>query len=103
MKKTLRFQAGVVVLLVGMGVACTRFDFERYNAGTAELWVGGPVQVEQECRRRGTTTLAMDSHILGCTDFESATIISISDPKVIAHEYCHWSRKTASHQLCPMP
>jgi hypothetical protein len=97
--RTLRI---LVVLLVGMLAACAR-DFERYNAGTAQLWIGGRVQVEQECRRRGTATLTMDSHILGCTDFAAATMISISDPRVIAHEYCHWTRQTASHELCPVP
>jgi hypothetical protein len=93
-----------LLLAVGMATSCARFDrFERYNAGTSELWIGGQIQVEQECRRRGTVTLTVDSRILGCTDFATATIISIQDPKVIAHEYCHWSERTASHDICHVP
>jgi hypothetical protein len=94
-----RFQLGLVLLLTL--TSCTRFN--RYNAGTAELWIGGQVNVEQECRRRGAAALVMNSRILGCTDFLDAVIISIADPKIIAHEYCHWSRKTASHEICPEP
>ena len=97
--RTLRI---LVVLLVGILVACAR-DFERDSAGTAQLWIGGRIQVEQKCRRRGTATLTMDPHIVGCTDLAAATMISISDPRVIADEYCHWTRHTASHDLCPVP
>lgn len=97
MKK--RLQLALVVLLTL--ASCARFN--RYNAGTAELWIGGQVSVEQECQRRGAVTLMMDSRILGCTDFFDAVIVSIADPKIIAHEYCHWSKQTASHQVCPEP
>ena len=88
-------------LLAAMAAACAHFV--HYNAGNAELWVGGQLQVEQECKRRGAPTHTKDSRILGCTDFATRTIISIDDPKVIAHEYCHWSRQPASHKICPLP
>jgi hypothetical protein len=93
--------AAVVVFLVGMPAACA--EFERYNAETTEVWVGGQVQVERECQRRGAVAITMDSRILGCTDFATATMISIEDTKVIAHEYCHWSLQTTSHKSCPVP
>jgi hypothetical protein len=91
----------VMLSLVALVASCARFD--RYDAGTAELWIAGQVQVEQECHRRGVVTATMDSRILGCTDFATATIISVVDPEVIAHELCHWTRKTASHEICQLP
>jgi hypothetical protein len=90
-----------LVLVVGLG-ACSRFD--RYNSGTAQLWIGSPLLVERECRKRDpVSALAIYPRLLGCTDFARSTIISVDDPKVIAHEFCHWTRKTASHQECPPP
>jgi len=91
----------VMLSLVALVASCAGFD--RYDAGTTELWIGGQVQVEQECHRRGAVTTTMDFRILGCTDFATATIISIVDPEVIAHEYCHWTRRTASHEICRVP
>jgi hypothetical protein len=93
--------AAVGVLLVGMLAACA--EFELYNAETAELWVCGRVQAERECQRRGAVTSTMDSRILGCTDLATATMIGIGDPKVIAHEYYHWSLQTTSHETCLVP
>jgi hypothetical protein len=91
----------VMLSLVALVASCAHFD--RYDAGTAELWIGGQVQVEQECHSRGVVTATMDSSVLGCTDFATATVISIDDPGVIAHELCHWTRKTVSHEICQVP
>jgi hypothetical protein len=76
--------------------ACSHFS--RYNAGTVELWIGDQQSVQAECVRRGTTWIGRP--ILGCTDFLTSTIVSVKDPKIIAHEVCHWTRGDAGHTTC---
>ena len=92
---------GLALALLGMS-ACTS-HFDRFNLGTAELWIGGRVQVHQECARRGVVTFSNDTKILGCTDFKERLLISVRDPKVIAHEWCHWVTQSDSHEVCPTP
>ncbi len=89
-----------VVLMVSPACAAS---FDRYNIGTAELWIGGQVQVHQECTARGAVTYSNDTKIYGCADFQNQVVISVSDPKIIAHEWCHWATRSDSHDLCPTP
>ncbi len=89
-----------VVLLVSSACAAS---FDRYNIGTAELWIGGQVQVHQECARRGAVTYSNGTKIYGCTDFQNQVVISVPDPKIIAHEWCHWSTQSGSHDVCQTP
>ena len=92
--------------MVGVGFAflagCAA-PFDRYSAGAVELWIGGQTQVHQECERRGVVLYSVSARILGCTDFRERVIISISDPKILAHEMCHWSMWTDSHEVCRTP
>ena len=92
---------GFAFILLVLSACATRFD--RYNIGTAELWIGGQVQVHQECTRRGSVAYSNDAKIFGCADFQDRVIISVSDPKIIAHEWCHWSTQSDSHDVCPTP
>lgn len=89
-----------LVLLVSSACAAA---FDRYNIGTAELWISGQVEVHQECTRRGVVTYSNDTKIYGCTDFRNQVIVSVSDPKIIAHEWCHWATQNDSHDVCPTP
>ncbi len=89
-----------LALLVVSGCA-SRFD--RYNVGTAELWIGWQVLVHQECTRRGVVTYSNEASIFGCTDFKERVVISVADPKVIAHEWCHWATRSDNHDVCPTP
>ncbi|MFI5339025.1 MAG: hypothetical protein ACHQ7N_04210 [Candidatus Methylomirabilales bacterium] len=89
-----------LVLLVSSACAA---GFDRYNLGTAELWISGQGQVHQECARRGAVTYSNDTKIYGCTDFRNRVIVSVSDPKIIAHEWCHWATQSDSHDVCPTP
>jgi|GEM_PF-3436341 len=93
--------AGFVLVLLVLSACATRFD--RHNIGTAELWIGGQVQVQQECTRRGAVAYSNDAKIYGCADFQDRVIVSVSDPKIIAHEWCHWSTQSDSHEVCPTP
>jgi hypothetical protein len=78
-------------------------SFDRYNIGTAELWIGGQLQVHRECERRRVVYYSNDTRIFGCTDFKERVVISVPDPKIIAHEWCHWATKSDSHDVCPTP
>jgi hypothetical protein len=80
-----------------------RYTFDRYNIGTAELWISGQVQVHQECARRGAVGYSNGANIYGCADFQDRVIISVPDPKIIAHELCHWTTQSNSHEVCPAP
>ena len=77
--------------------------FERSSVQGAELWIGNRLQVQKECENRGVALYANDTKIYGCTDFARRVIVSVSDPKVIEHELCHWTKRTASHEVCPTP
>ena len=92
----------VIIVLIVLASACGEPQFEKHNAGNVELWTGSRVPVEAECRRRGTIG-PNDASIYGCTDFTRATIISVTDPAVIAHEFCHWTLRTADHNTCRTP
>ncbi|MBI2001998.1 MAG: hypothetical protein HYV46_00040 [candidate division NC10 bacterium] len=92
---------GLAFILLVLSACATPFD--RYNIGTAELWIGGQVQVHQECTRRGAVAYSNDAKIFGCTDYQDRVIVSVSDPKIIAHEWCHWSTQSDSHDVCPTP
>jgi hypothetical protein len=92
----------VLAVVVLTSSACVA-SFDRYNVGNAELWIGGQTQVQSECARRGAVTYSNDAKIYGCTDFQNAVLISVSDPKIIAHEWCHWSMQSPSHAVCPTP
>lgn len=92
---------GLFLVLLVLSACAGRFD--RYNIGTAELWISGQVQVHQECTRRGAVTFSNEAKIYGCTDFQDRVIVSVSDPKIIAHEWCHWSTQIDSHDVCPTP
>ena len=46
---------------------------------------------------------ANDTKIYGSTDFARRIIVSVSDLKIIEHELCHWTKWTASHEVCPTP
>lgn len=92
---------GLTFILLVLSACATPFD--RYSIGTAELWIGGQVQVQQECTRRGAVAYNNQAKIYGCADFQDRVIISVSDPKIIAHEWCHWSTRSDSHDVCPTP
>ena len=91
-----------LILLICILLAGCNATFEKHNAGTVQLWIGNQEAVEQECVKRGVSE-PPDVRIYGCTDFKAAVIVSVEDPAVIAHEWCHWTRWTASHLLCPTP
>ncbi len=93
--------AGLLLVLLVLSACATPFD--RYSIGTAELWIGGQVQVQQECTRRGAVAYSNQAKIYGCADFQDRVIVSVSDPKIIAHEWCHWSTQSDSHDVCPTP
>jgi hypothetical protein len=78
-------------------------DFARLNAGNAEMWIGEQPMVQRECTRRGVALYSQNTKILGCTDFDRGVIVSVQDPQIIAHEMCHWTLWTESHEACPLP
>ena len=78
--------------------------WQEYNAGAVKLRVNASrLLVEQECMRRGAAVQSTDEGIAGCCDFKNAVLVSIPDLKVVAHEFCHWTLQTASHEVCPPP
>lgn len=89
--------------LLALTLSACAGHFERYNAGAAEIWIGSQLMVQKECERRGVVLYSNDTKILGCADFARRVILSIPDPQVIAHEVCHWTLWTASHDVCPTP
>ncbi len=93
----------VTFAVLALGLSACATGFERYNAGTMALLIGDRLMVQKECERRGVALYSNDTKILGCTDFAGRTVVSIPDPKVIAHEMCHWTLWTASHEACPLP
>lgn len=98
-----RSKGTVALAALGLILSACASRFDRYNAGAAELWIGGQLDVQRECERRGVVTYSTATRILGCTDFQERIIVSIPDPKIIAHEWCHWSLWTDSHEACPTP
>jgi hypothetical protein len=92
----------ILALLLLILSACAG-HFERYHAGNVELWIGDQMMVQKECERRGVALYSNDTKVLGCTDFGREVIVSVQDPKIIAHEMCHWTLWTASHEACPTP
>jgi len=102
----------VALLLVSLSACATTTGtaavgsgagFERSSVQGAELWIGNRLQVQQECENRGVALYANDTKIYGCTDFARRIIVSVADPKIIEHELCHWTKWTASHEVCPTP
>ena len=77
--------------------------FARSSLQGAELWIGNRLQVQKECENRGVALYANDTKIYGCTDFTRRIIVSVADPTIIEHELCHWTKWTASHEVCPTP
>jgi hypothetical protein len=88
--------------VVGALASCAQ-RFERYEAGGLKLWIGPQAAVQHECEARGSVLYSTEAKIFGCTDFARHTIISVSQPAVIAHELCHWIKQTPSHVVCPPP
>ncbi len=98
----LSLKAIELAMVVLVSSACAA-SFDRYNMGNAELWIGGQTQVHAECARRGAVTYSNAAKIYGCADFQTGVIISVPDPKIIAHELCHWTSQSGSHDVCPTP
>jgi hypothetical protein len=94
---------GVALAVVLVLASACATSFDRYNMGNAELWIGGQTQVHAECARRGAVTYSSEAKIYGCADFLTGVVISVSDPKIIAHELCHWTTQSGSHDVCPTP
>jgi hypothetical protein len=91
----------VIGMVIGLSSCAQRFD--RYEAGGLKLWIGPQAAVQHECEARGSVRYSTEAKIFGCTDFARHTIISVSQPAVIAHELCHWIKQTPSHVVCPPP
>jgi hypothetical protein len=94
---------GVALALLVLILSGCAGRFERYNAGNAELWIGDQMTVQKECEQRGVVLSSNGTKVFGCTDFGRKVIVSVQDPKIIAHEMCHWTLWTASHEACPTP
>jgi hypothetical protein len=95
-------RCAIVLGVVGALASCAQ-RFERYEAGGLKLWIGPQAAVQHECEARGSVLYSTEAKIFGCTDFARHTIISVSQPAVIAHELCHWIKQTPSHVVCPPP
>jgi len=91
----------ILGLVVPLLQACGA-GFQVHSFGTGELWIGEQADVQRECANRGAR-FSQGQRILGCTDFQQRVVISTPDPKIIAHEWCHWSMWTDSHSTCPLP
>lgn len=89
--------------LLALFLAGCATDFARYNAGNVTLLIGDRTLVQRECEHRGVALYSTDAKIFGCTDFAAKIIVSVPDPKVLAHEMCHWTLHTASHEVCRPP
>lgn len=96
------FRLFIVLALVAPLCAACASKFEVHNFGAGHLWVGDQIDVQRECATRGAQ-YSRGERILGCTDFTRRVVISTPDPKIIAHEMCHWSLWTDSHEACPLP
>ena len=99
----LLFSLSACATTAGTSAVGSGAGFERSSLQGAELWIGTRLQVQKECENRGVALYANDTKIYGCTDFARRVIVSVSDPKVIEHELCHWTKWTASHEVCPTP
>lgn len=92
----------MALLLVAPCLSACASSFQVYSFGSGQMWIGEKAEVHRECVGRGATFVEGE-RILGCTDFNQRLVISIPDPKIIAHEMCHWSLWTESHEACPLP
>jgi hypothetical protein len=99
----LLFTVSACATTAGTSAVGSGAGFERSSVQGAELWIGNRLQVQKECENRGVVRYANDTKIYGCTDFARRVIVSVSDPKIIEHELCHWTKWTASHEVCPTP
>lgn len=102
-KSSRRAVWAITLALLALTLSACAGHFDRYNAGAAEIWIGNQLLVQKECERRGVVLYSNDTKVLGCADFASRVILSIPDPQVIAHEVCHWTMWTTSHDVCPTP
>jgi hypothetical protein len=99
----LLFSLSACATTAGTSAVGSGAGFERSSVQGAELWIGNRLQVQKECENRGVALYANDTKIYGCTDFARRIIVSVADPKIIEHELCHWTKWTASHEVCPTP
>ena len=99
----LLFTLSACATTAGTATVGSGAGFERSSVQGAELWIGNRLQVQKECENRVVALYANDMKIYGCTDFARRIIVSVPDPKIIEHELCHWTKWTASHEVCPTP
>ncbi len=65
--------------------------------------IGDRETVNGECMIRLGSTPAPGNIFAGCTDFTRHEIVSVDDPAIIDHEFCHLETGSRSHAICRAP
>ncbi len=98
-------------VMAGVGAGCAAMSqsvvsnprLEVRQTARGRALIGDREAVNGECMMRLGSTPAPGNIFAGCTDFTRHEIVSVDDPAIIDHEFCHLETGSRSHAICRAP